>query len=209
LKFGIKKMKKIMIPAKKVQSEYSIKKSRFISMVFPVENDGEVRSHLKELRAEHSASSHVVWSYVLGDAGTLYGLSDDGEPHGTAGRPVLEVLKGSGLTYTALFVIRYFGGTKLGTGGLVSAYTQAAQDVLAHVESVEKIDTAEFSLICTYSQYEGLKALLIQNEALDCVEEFSENIEISGRVPRRNLENCRSTVKDYSHGSVEILSMEE
>ena len=202
-------MKKIMIPAKKVQSEYSIKKSRFISIVCPVENDGEVRSYLKGLRAEHPASSHVVWSYILGDAGTLYGLSDDGEPHGTAGRPVLEVLKGSGLTYTALFVIRYFGGTKLGTGGLVSAYTQAAKDVLVHVEAIEKIETIEFSLLCSYSQYEGLKDLLIQNEVLDCLEKFSENIAITGRVPRRNLENCRRSVKDYSHGSVEIISMEE
>ena len=100
------------------------KKSRFISLLYPVPDDHEVKKILKELRKEHPDSRHVVWSYVLGDAGTLYGLSDDGEPHGTAGRPVLEVLKGSGLTFAALFVIRYFGGIKLGTGGLVSAYTR-------------------------------------------------------------------------------------
>lgn len=202
-------MKKIMIPAKKVQSEYSIKKSRFIAMLFPVENDGEVRSQLKTLRTEHPASSHIVWSYVLGDSGTLFGLSDDGEPHGTAGRPVLEVLKGSGLTYAALYVIRYFGGTKLGTGGLVSAYTQAAQEVISLVDPVEKIEYTEFSLACTYSQYEGLKALLIKNAALECFEDFSEHVEISGKVPQRNLKNCCTAIRDYSQGSVEMVSKEE
>ncbi|MBF9015222.1 MULTISPECIES: YigZ family protein [unclassified Oceanispirochaeta] len=202
-------MKKIMIPANKVQSEFSVKKSRFISMVFPVENDMEVRSKLKELRVEHPSSRHVVWSYVLGDAGTLYGLSDDGEPHGTAGRPALEVLKGSGLTYVALFVIRYFGGTKLGTGGLVSAYTQAAQDVLALVNSVEKIEYSKYSLSCSYAQYEGVKAILLENKALDCVEDFSEGVTISGKVPRRNIEDCRRDVKNFSQGSIEINIVEE
>ena len=202
-------MKKIMIPAKKVQSEFSVKKSRFISMVFPVENDMEVRSKLKELRAEHPSSRHVVWSYVLGDAGTLYGLSDDGEPHGTAGRPVLEVLKGTGMTYVALFVIRYFGGTKLGTGGLVSAYTQAAQDVLALVDSVEKIEYSEYSLSCSYAQYEGVKTILLENEVLDCAENFSEDVKISGKVPQRNIEDCRRAVKDFSQGSVEITIFED
>lgn len=201
-------MKKIMIPSKKVQSEFSIKKSRFISILLYVESDKEVRQYLKELRAQYSDSRHVVWSYVLGDAGTVYGLSDDGEPHGTAGRPVLEVLKGSGLTYAAVFVVRYFGGIKLGTGGLVSAYTKAAQDVLALTEPIEKIEYTDFCLSCSYSQFEGIKSLINQYDSLDCIENFSENVEISGRIPLQSLEKFRLDVKDLTQGTVEITADE-
>ncbi|MDC7233629.1 MAG: YigZ family protein [Spirochaetales bacterium] len=197
-------MKKIMIPAEKAEFELSIKKSRFISLLFPVDNDRDVRRILKELREEHTGANHVVWTYVLGDEGTLYGLSDDGEPHGTAGRPVLEVLKGSGLTYAALFVVRYFGGTKLGTGGLVSAYTQAAQEVLAVAEQIEKIDKSEISLRCSYSQYEGVKKILLEEKAEELIENFEEDVQIKAHIPTGNTKSCRNRIQDYTKGSVEM-----
>ena len=198
-----------MVPSENTISEYVIKKSRFISMVVKINNDGEVKQHLKTLRGEHPQSRHVVWAYVTGDDGTLYGLSDDGEPHGTAGRPVLEVLKGSGLTWTAIFVIRYFGGIKLGTGGLVSAYTKAAQDVLALVEAVEKIDYKSVLLECSYSQYEGIKALLVSHDSRDISEEFTETVAISAEIPCRNVDACGKEIFDFSQGSVEIMISDE
>ncbi|MDC7240410.1 MAG: YigZ family protein [Spirochaetales bacterium] len=202
-------MKKVMVPSEKGTSEFTIKKSRFISHLYKVADDGEVKQLLKTLRAEHPQSRHVVWAYVLGDAGTLYGLSDDGEPHGTAGRPVLEVLKGSGMTYAAVFVIRYFGGIKLGTGGLVQAYTQAAQEAVAEVEAVEKIDYTSVLLECSYSQYERIKGLLQGHEAREISEDFAENVTISAEIPDRNIEACGSDIFDFSQGSVEIMTADE
>ncbi len=201
-------MNKIMVPAAVFESEFTEKKSRFISLLYPVSDDHEVKSILKALRREHPESRHVVWSYVLGDGGTLYGLSDDGEPHGTAGRPVLEVLKGSGLTYAALFVIRYFGGIKLGMGGLVSAYTKAAQAVLAGAESVEKIERISVALSCSYSLFEGIKSILLQRDIVDLKEDFSDAVVLEGELPEREFEECRREIQDQSHGSVELLKMD-
>ncbi|MDA3957430.1 YigZ family protein [Oceanispirochaeta sp.] len=201
-------MKKIMIPAGMAENEFTLKKSKFISLVYPVLDDLEVKSHLKRLRQEHPGSSHVVWSYVLGDAGTLYGLSDDGEPHGTAGRPVLEVLKGSGLTFITLFVIRYFGGTKLGTGGLVSAYTRAAQEVLSLVETREKMEYSRVALVCSYSQFEGIKSILEQAAIQDLQEEFTDLVHLKGEVPDKYREACQKEIQDYSSGQVNLIVQE-
>jgi len=191
-----------MVPGHEAASEIQIKKSRFIGLVYPVETDREVKSLLKKLRGEHPGSNHIVWSYILGDSGTLYGLSDDGEPHGTAGRPVLEVLKGSGLTYIALFVIRYFGGIKLGTGGLVSAYTEAAQEVLALVEQKEKVDYAGFTLTCSYSLYEKTKELLQNREIVDLEEKFTDEVELRGRIPKVHIPCCSDEIRELSNGRV-------
>ena len=196
------------MPAGIVESEFTEKKSKFISLLYPVADDHEVKKILKTLRKEHPESRHVVWSYVLGDGGGLFGLSDDGEPHGTAGRPVLEVLKGSGLTYAALFVVRYFGGIKLGTGGLVSAYTRAAQDVIALSETIEKIDRCSVALSCSYSQYEGIKSVFMQRDLVELKEEFSDAVVLEGLLPCRELEECRREIMDLSNGSVELLEMD-
>lgn len=201
-------MKKIMVPSDPAQAETVIKKSRFISLIFPVNTDGEVRSILKQLRHEHPGSNHIVWSYVLGDSGSLHGLSDDGEPHGTAGRPVLEVLKGSGLTYAALFVIRYFGGVKLGTGGLVSAYTESAQAVLSRVSAIEKIDYSEFTLNCSYSLYEGIKDILQKCEVIDLLEDFAEAVDLSGRIPSVRIPSCSDEIRELSYGRVIMVVKE-
>jgi uncharacterized YigZ family protein len=201
-------MKKIMVPAGSYESEFTEKKSRFISRLYPVDDDHEVKSLLRELRKDHPESRHVVWSYVLGDGGTLYGLSDDGEPHGTAGRPVLEVLKGSGLTYAALFVIRYFGGIKLGTGGLVSAYTRAAQEVLALAESVERIERIPVALSCTYSQFERIRSVLLERDLKDLKEEFSDAVVLEGDLPLREFEDCYREILDMSSGAVELIKMD-
>ncbi|QEN09063.1 YigZ family protein [Oceanispirochaeta crateris] len=198
-------LKKIIIPSEIAETEFTVQKSKFISLVYPVQDEQEVRGHLKRLRQEYPGATHVVWASVLGDLGTLYGLSDDGEPHGTAGRPVLEVLKGSGITYIALFVIRYFGGTKLGTGGLVSAYTQAAKNVLDGLKTEEKLNYSNVSLLCSYGQFESIKAILLDVEAKDIREEFSENVVMMCLVPEKNVDNCRDLIQEYSSGRVDLV----
>ena len=103
------------------ETEIEIKKSRFISIAYPVSSLEEVKKRVLETRALHPSATHVVHSAVVGKSGTLYSSSDDREPKNTAGRPSLEVLKGSGITDICVCTVRYFGGTLLGTGGLVKA----------------------------------------------------------------------------------------
>ncbi len=197
-------VQKIMVPEGVYTSEFTEKKSRFISRLVPVEDNRQVREEWKRLREEHPHSRHVVWASVLGNDRGLWGLSDDGEPHGTAGRPVLEVLKGRGITFGAVFVIRYFGGIKLGTGGLVSAYTRAARDVLAKAVFVEKKEMQEVSLLCSYGLFEGVKGILTARGLLDIEEDFSEVVRIRGKLPVLELEHCRRELLDCSSGSVEL-----
>ena len=108
-------------------AEFSEKKSRFISEARPVANEAEARAFLEEIRKKYWDATHNVWAYQLGDHHEITRYSDDGEPAGTAGQPVLNVLKGEGLRNVAVVVTRYFGGTLLGAGGLVRAYGRAAR----------------------------------------------------------------------------------
>jgi len=129
----------MLIPLKTVSVEIVIKKSRFIAIATPLDSPEQAKSHILQSRKEHPDASHVIHAYILGKRGDLFSMSDDREPRNTAGRPVLEVLKGSGITNILVIVIRYFGGTKLGTGGLVRAYSAAAKEALSCIPVEELI----------------------------------------------------------------------
>ena len=108
----------------RAEAEIEIKKSKFIAIALPVKTHDDVRNAVSSIRREHPTANHVVHAAVIGKAGTEYSMSDDREPKNTAGRPALEVLKGSGITDIVICIVRYFGGTLLGTGGLVNAYKE-------------------------------------------------------------------------------------
>jgi len=123
--------------AKPAVYEFTEKKSKFIGLCFPVQNEEEAIAYINEIRKEHKSATHVVYAFSIGDS--IQRSTDDGEPSGTAGRPVLEVIKNSGLNNIIVLVVRYFGGILLGTGGLVRAYTASAQGVLQVAEKAEII----------------------------------------------------------------------
>lgn len=110
--------------------EIVINKSRFIAYKFKLENLEQVKTHIQELKKEHKKANHVCWAYVYNKECVSERAADDGEPNGTAGYPILNVLKKKNLTNTMVAVVRYFGGIKLGAGGLTRAYTKAAASVL-------------------------------------------------------------------------------
>ncbi len=112
------------------QGEYTEKKSRFIASIFPVQSEEEALENIARIRKEHYDARHNCFAYVIGDNNETERCSDDGEPSGTAGRPILDVLTGNGIHNAAAVVTRYFGGTLLGTGGLVRSYTAAVKDAL-------------------------------------------------------------------------------
>ena len=120
------------------ETELEIKKSRFINMVFHIETEEEADAILAEIRKKHYKATHVCWAYVLNTNPRRQKASDDGEPSGTAGKPILEVIDHRDLKDVLVVVIRYFGGIKLGTGGLIRAYGGGASDVLNHCTVIKK-----------------------------------------------------------------------
>lgn len=121
--------------------EYEIKKSKFIGFTFLVSSEEKIDRHLKAIRAEHSTATHVCYGYTLNSSAKC---SDDGEPSGTAGLPILEVIKKNGLSNVLVIVVRYFGGIKLGAGGLIRAYSRCASD------TIKGSDIKELRLYTTY-----------------------------------------------------------
>jgi len=168
------------------ETAFDVKHSRFLAELFPVSAQDEARVLLKAQKEKHADASHVVHAFVIGRAGEILGCSDDGEPSGTAGRPVLEALKGSSVTNVLLTVTRWFGGSLLGTGGLVRAYSDAAKAVLALAPVEELVDTRDFSVNISYGVYDRFRRECDARMVELIGETFGTDIEITGRI-RENL----------------------
>lgn len=180
-----------------------IKGSRFLARLEAVSTQEEARSTLAAIKAEYSDATHVVHAFVLGPSGGTLGCSDDGEPAGTAGRPVLEVLQGSGLTNVLLTVTRWFGGTKLGTGGLVRAYAGAAHEVLATAQSREIVAMASLSFLVPYSFIESVRHYLKGCGFTILKEEFGGNgAQIAGEIPATESAALQKHLADLSRGQI-------
>ncbi len=185
-------------------TELSIKNSRFIAEVFPITTQVEARNLLKEQKNKYKDASHVVHAFIVGKAGEVMGMSDDGEPPGTAGRPVLDVLKGKHCTNMLLTITRYFGGTLLGTGGLVKAYGDSAKEVLALAKFEPLVEKKEFSFRVSYEQYDIIKRYLNTQPVSNITEDFSSDISVKGLVVASNSETMANTIFDMSKGQVTL-----
>jgi uncharacterized YigZ family protein len=189
----------LRIPTNKANNELIFKKSRFISLATKVKSTEEVKEIVTKLKNEHPNANHVVHAAIIGNQGTIYSYSDDKEPKNTAGRPAFEVLKGSGLTNIGVFIIRYFGGTLLGTGGLVKAYGESAKEVLKKIKSEELIKKSEFIIKTSYDRYEKIKIILDQNNCLIENEDFNVGITIKGTLAYINCEKLKSEIIEMSN----------
>jgi uncharacterized YigZ family protein len=187
-------------PTGTFSAEYEVKGSRFLARCLPVEGEKDAKQRAAACKREFSDASHVVWAFRSGREGETFGFSDDGEPRGTAGRPVFEVLKGADLTRAAVLVVRWFGGTKLGTGGLVKAYTRAAQLVLEKTAREELIERLAFTLRIPYRCYEKGRELLIARKALITGEEFTEEVLMYGKIPEAEAGAAGGELRDLSNG---------
>lgn len=191
-----------LVPTGGAAAEIEIRKSRFLAAAGPACDEEAARRHIDSQAREHPHAGHVVYAFVLGPSGDILGMSDAGEPKNTAGRPVLEVLKGSGITNVVLTVVRYFGGTKLGTGGLVRAYTQAAQACLAELPTEVMTPRTAFHLCCPYDAYERVRRILDEAQATIDSEEFGVSVCLGGLVPTVNAESCADDIRDATSGAV-------
>ncbi len=198
-------MLELLAPAR---VELMIKNSRFLGEAFSVLSAEEARELLREQKARYADSSHVVHAFVVGTEATILGCSDDGEPPGTAGRPMLEVLRNSELRNVLLTVTRWFGGTNLGPGGLVRAYTECAQELLKVAETRELINRSQTSFKVPYALYEQVKKLLLELEFILEKEEFGEEVQVSGQLPSECLPSLQAQLRDLSHGQINLSETE-
>lgn len=199
----------MLIPQAPAEFEFTVKRSRFIALAIPVASPEEVRRLLGETRLAHPDSRHVVHAFITGQAREHQGLSDDGEPAGTAGKPVWEILKGRGITNVAVFVVRYFGGIKLGTGGLVKAYGDAAKGVLDLLPVEELIEKRRFTLGVTYSTYEGVVRKIRDHRGQIVEESFGTGVSLIGDVPADEAELLAREISDLTAGRGELTWQEE
>ena len=185
-------------------TEIEIKKSRFISIAYPVESLEEVKEKVILTRSLHPNATHVVHSAVVGKSGTLFSSSDDREPKNTAGRPSLEVLKGSGITNICVCTVRYFGGTLLGTGGLVKAYGDSTKEVLKIVKTEELIERESFTSVMQYDHYTLAKRLLDETTATDITEDFGVGITIKGKIPLSMHDILQKGFQNIGQGRIQL-----
>ncbi len=168
--------------------EDTIKKSRFIGIVVPCHSENEAQQQLNFLHQQHPNASHVVFAYrIKSSKGIIMRFYDAGEPSGTAGKPVYQHLEGKDLINVLCVVIRYFGGIKLGAGGLTRAYCNAAKNVLTNDNIIEHIEYAEFKIELEYKQMQHFEYQLEKLEGMILKKSFSENISLMIKIPNNHL----------------------
>ena len=168
-------IKKYVTLRKEASAEFEEKRSVFIGYAKPVKTEAEAMEFVKKIRGKHGDARHNVFAYTLG-GGVTARYSDDGEPQGTAGIPVLDVLRKSGVDDSCIVVTRYFGGILLGAGGLVRAYSAAAKMALDTAEIATFEPYTEFSLSCSYPDYQKISAELPRFSALIDGTDFADNV---------------------------------
>jgi len=196
-------MQRYRIPAERTRVEIQVVNSRFIATAAPVFSVEKARAFIQEIRHEFSDASHNVPAFLVGYGQSVTAhCSDDGEPSGTAGRPALTVLQGSGLGDIAVVVTRYFGGTKLGTGGLVRAYTDAVKAVLENMRLAEKVPTYTVMLVIPYNLYEQTKLLIQEHQGKILDEEFAADITISIQFLIEKFDAFNEGIVELSRGKI-------
>ncbi|MCL2677522.1 MAG: YigZ family protein [Clostridiales bacterium] len=191
--------------ASTAEYEFTEKKSRFIALASPAQNEGAALGFLARARAQHKGADHHVYAYQIGAQDEIQRSNDDGEPANTAGRMLLQAIRNAGLKNTALVVARYFGGVLLGMGGLTRAYAKAAAGVLAAAEQAEQIPAAGFQLTFAYPLLRETENFLRQ-EGIACDEKiFAAEVALFCRVSKAAAGDFQAKIEDLAQGGVNIL----
>ena len=189
------------------QGEYEEKKSRFIATVRSVQTEEEAVSFIEEMKKKYWDARHNCSAYILpavpGQTAVLHS-SDDGEPSGTAGRPMLDILKGRELTYTLACVTRYFGGVLLGTGGLVRAYSDSLMAALENAQIVKKQLCRKLSFSMDYQMIGKLKYVLDDYQAKMLKEEYGTMVDITIAIPEDMTERFKDYLTQTSAGKISV-----
>lgn len=198
-----------LIPAEAAEFSEEIKKSRFITYLQATSGIEQARAFWQQVKQQHPNARHHCWAAVAGrpnDSQQL-GFSDDGEPSGTAGKPMLNVLLGSGIGEISAVVVRYYGGIQLGTGGLVRAYGNGVQQALKNLATIEKIERQDFQLTCDYEQINLVQQLIKQYQIEIRTQQFSQQIELQLGISAEQLADFSQQLNDRSGGSLRLLAL--
>lgn len=165
---------------------YEEKKSRFIAQVYAVSNEEEAGAYIEAARKKYWDARHNCYAFVIGRNGEISRCSDDGEPSGTAGKPILEVISGMGVYNCLIIVTRYFGGTLLGTGGLVRAYTKSAKDALENSTMARVIEGEQYVVVSDYSFVTKIQRITEDINGIITNTEYAENVTFTIQIEKNN-----------------------
>ena len=202
-------MSRYPVPAQTIRREITVANSRFIATLTPVFTVEQAKSFISTIRQEFADATHNVPAYLIGGGDSVIAhCSDDGEPSGTAGRPALAVLRGSGFGDIAVIVTRYFGGTKLGTGGLVRAYSDAVRLVVDVVPRAEKVTTHIVMITLPYRLFEKVRQVIATHHGLVIDESFSADVSITAQFPVDAFPTFQEALQELSAGSLQAEVVE-
>jgi len=197
-------MERYPIPAAEARVEVQVLNSRFIATAAPVFSVDEAKAFVARIRAEFPDATHNVPAFLVGHgASVIAHAGDDGEPSGTAGRPALAVLQGSGLGDVAVVVTRYFGGTKLGTGGLVRAYGDAVRAILEVLPRARKVQTHTLLVATPYPLFERVRLAVDAHGGQILDEEFAAEVTLTARFPMEQVPEFQAALQELSGNTVE------
>ncbi|MBW8192771.1 YigZ family protein [Neiella marina] len=197
-------------PVAPAEAEIEVKNSRFIAYLEPVENLQQADQAKAKIRELHPNARHHCWAQLVSAPDDVHGAgaSDDGEPGGTAGRPMLAVLTGKPAGYLMVMVVRYFGGVKLGTGGLVRAYSGAVRAVCDVAQWQQCLPMAKFQLVLSYSQHQSALHLLNQLKGDVCTSDFTELVQLSVQLPQTEEVEFTRQLEEMGAGSIQIKRLD-
>lgn len=165
------------------EGEFKDRGSKFLGFAFPVFSESDIQNQLEKLKAQHPKATHHCYAWKLGTDGNAYRVNDDGEPSGSAGRPIMGQIESVGLTFSLVVVIRYYGGTKLGVSGLINAYRSAAKIALEKAEVIQSETFSRVELVIAYSDMNDWMQFLKGNDFIIEVQEFGQVAELCIQVP--------------------------
>ncbi|MBP1737480.1 MAG: YigZ family protein [Oscillospiraceae bacterium] len=200
-------MTEYLIPTGPGEAEFEEKRSRFLGHVLPVDSESEARAHIETMKKRYHDARHNCWCYLIRNGAVRY--SDDGEPQGTAGQPMLEVFQREGVTNVCCVVTRYFGGILLGAGGLLRAYTRSAKDALdaAGISVVRR--WVEVSVTCPYSLFERIKLEVESFSGLLEEPVFSSDVTIRALLSEGQVDDFSRRITELSAGSCSVAAIGE
>ncbi|NWG06216.1 MAG: YigZ family protein [Chloroflexi bacterium] len=204
--------KPYVIPLSEIRREHVVVNSRFIATLAPVFSVEEARMFIARIKEEFSDATHNVPAYIIGGGNTVTEFcSDDGEPTGTSGKPALAVLRGSGLGDVAVVVTRYFGGTLLGTGGLVRAYTESTQSVVNAVGRGRRVPVHVALLAIPYNLLERVRLMATRHNGEVCGEDFGGDVTMTLQFPVESFDGFQNALRELSAGKLmaEVIETKE
>jgi len=200
-------MTEYFIPTREAEATFVEKRSEFIGHVWPVESEEEARGHIEAMKKKYHDARHNCWCYIVKDGPVRY--SDDGEPQGTAGQPMLGVFQKEGVTNVCCVVTRYFGGILLGAGGLVRAYTQSAKDALdaAGISVVRR--WVDMAVDCPYNFFERVKNEVAALSGVVGDVEYAAGVTVHALLPEERTEEFAARMVELSAGTFEAVELGE